>query len=291
MYKHLPKHVRRRSRPCRFLSRFSPPRRTSRSRHHPPHQMLIVCSPNNPTGITLTQSRTRTPLAASPRNTTSWSSATKSTMPSATQPAPLHRPAPPRTMHPAQRLFQNLRHDRLASRLRRRPGAAKAVLEQMTKLQQYTFVCAPLHGPIRRPRNPPRPGVDMTTHIDAYRTQTRPRRQRPQRPLRNQPPRRRFYVFPKVPGNGKSRPPQFVAQSHRTQRPVHPRQRFLQPRHPFPHQLRHHRRQTRRWLPHPLLLVLLLPPISATAATARQTCPPFAVSPPFPYLLLSTPAE
>ncbi|HVX86614.1 MAG TPA: aminotransferase class I/II-fold pyridoxal phosphate-dependent enzyme [Phycisphaerae bacterium] len=83
-------------------------------------------------------------------------------------------------------------------------GEAKSVIEQMTKLQQYTFVCAPSmvqyaaldtvagdtegHG-----------GVDMTAYIEAYRN----KRDRVVAGLGEvfdiSPPGGAFYVFPKIP--------------------------------------------------------------------------------------------
>ena len=94
-------------------------------------------------------------------------------------------------------------------------GAAKGVIEQMTKLQQYTFVCAPsmvqyaalstIHG-----TGGSEGGVDMTPYIDAYRQ----KRDRVVTGLSEyfeiNSPGGAFYVFPKVPGNGKITATEFV---------------------------------------------------------------------------------
>ncbi len=94
-------------------------------------------------------------------------------------------------------------------------GAAKAVIEQMTKLQQYTFVCAPsmvqyaalatIHG-----TGSGEGGVDMTSYIEAYRK----KRDRVVTGLSEyfeiNTPGGAFYVFPKVPGNGKITAIEFV---------------------------------------------------------------------------------
>ncbi|MGN6370804.1 MAG: pyridoxal phosphate-dependent aminotransferase [Phycisphaerae bacterium] len=94
-------------------------------------------------------------------------------------------------------------------------GAAKGVIEQMTKLQQYTFVCAPsmvqyaalstIHG-----TGAGEGGVDMTSYIEAYRK----KRDRVVAGLSEyfeiNAPGGAFYVFPKVPGGGKISATEFV---------------------------------------------------------------------------------
>jgi aspartate/methionine/tyrosine aminotransferase len=79
----------------------------------------------------------------------------------------------------------------------------KTIIDQMTKLQQYTFVCAPSmvqYAAIETLHDPPTPGTDMSSFIQAYRT----KRDRVVNGLKDHfeinPPGGAFYVFPKVPG-------------------------------------------------------------------------------------------
>lgn len=85
-------------------------------------------------------------------------------------------------------------------------GAAKGVLEQMTKLQQYTFVCAPsmvqyaaLETLIREEASG-RQAIDMTSYVNAYKS----KRDRVMAGLGEyfeiNAPGGAFYAFPKVPG-------------------------------------------------------------------------------------------
>jgi aspartate aminotransferase/aminotransferase len=93
-------------------------------------------------------------------------------------------------------------------------GPAKAVIEQMTKLQQYTFVCAPSmvqYAALETIHAAPHPnGVDMSPYIDAYKKKC----DRVVTGLREHfeinTPGGAFYVFPKVPGNGKTSATEFV---------------------------------------------------------------------------------
>jgi aspartate/methionine/tyrosine aminotransferase len=87
---------------------------------------------------------------------------------------------------------------------------ARAVLDQMTKLQQYTFVCAPsmVQYAALETLAPDHPPVDMTPFIHAYQK----KRDRVVQQLRDHFdlnfPNGAFYAFPKVPGSapdGKSK--------------------------------------------------------------------------------------
>ncbi len=81
-------------------------------------------------------------------------------------------------------------------------GAAKAVIEQMTKLQQYTFVCAPsmvqyaaletLHGH----------DVDMSPYVAAYKKKRDLVVEMLGGAFELNTPGGAFYAFPKVPGKG-----------------------------------------------------------------------------------------
>jgi aspartate aminotransferase/aminotransferase len=93
-------------------------------------------------------------------------------------------------------------------------GAAKAVLEQMTKLQQYTFVCAPsmvqyaaLETLIKEEGRQP---IDMSPYVNAYKA----KRDRVVAGLSGHfelnVPGGAFYAFPKVPGGGAISATEFV---------------------------------------------------------------------------------
>ena len=81
-------------------------------------------------------------------------------------------------------------------------GAAKAVLEQMTKLQQYTFVCAPsmVQYAAAEALAESAPPIDMTPFVKAYQK----KRDRVMEMLGDvfeiAQPGGAFYAFPKVPG-------------------------------------------------------------------------------------------
>ncbi|MEI8195978.1 MAG: aminotransferase class I/II-fold pyridoxal phosphate-dependent enzyme [Phycisphaerae bacterium] len=79
----------------------------------------------------------------------------------------------------------------------------KAIINEMTKLQQYTFVCAPSMVQYAALEVELTHHVDMTSFIQAYQK----KRDRIVNGLKDlfeiNPPGGAFYVFPKVPGNGK----------------------------------------------------------------------------------------
>ncbi|MCL2648417.1 MAG: aminotransferase class I/II-fold pyridoxal phosphate-dependent enzyme [Phycisphaerales bacterium] len=78
----------------------------------------------------------------------------------------------------------------------------KAIVDQMTKLQQYTFVCAPSMVQYAAIDTLTPPGVDMSAHIANYKT----KRDRVVNGLKDlfeiNLPGGAFYVFPKVPECG-----------------------------------------------------------------------------------------
>jgi len=92
-------------------------------------------------------------------------------------------------------------------------GEAAAVVEQMTKLQQYTFVCAPSmvqYAALETISGSDHPPVDMTPFVNAYKK----KRDRVVEALRADfalnEPGGAFYAFPKVPGDGRITATQFV---------------------------------------------------------------------------------
>ncbi len=92
-------------------------------------------------------------------------------------------------------------------------GEAAAVVEQMTKLQQYTFVCAPSmvqYAALETISAADHPPVDMTPFVKAYQK----KRDRVVAALRADfalsEPGGAFYAFPMVPGGGKITATAFV---------------------------------------------------------------------------------
>ncbi len=71
-----------------------------------------------------------------------------------------------------------------------------AVIDEMIKLQQYTFVCAPQPAQWAAATAL---GLDMQSHIDTYPLQTRHAHRRFERPLRNRATGRRFLRVPQGP--------------------------------------------------------------------------------------------
>ena len=162
----------------------------------PRTKMLIICSPNNPTGIAFTTAELRAAADIARRHN---------------------------LLVLSDEIYDGFcyrKHESIASFLPEQcillKGYSKTyamtgwrlgyaagpqpIIEQMTKLQQYTFVCAPspaqyaalelIHGHT----------VDMTAQIDAYRR----KRDNIVRGLRDHfeinEPAGAFYVFPRVPG-------------------------------------------------------------------------------------------
>ncbi len=163
----------------------------------PRSKMLVLCSPNNPTGMALTRAELQAAADIARKHNLLVLS------------------------DEIYDAFCYQKHESIASllpdqciqlkgysktyamtgwRLGYAAGPA-VIIEQMSKLQQYTFVCAPSpaqYGAIELLHHG---GVDMTPQIDAYRR----KRDRIVAGLGGKfeinPPQGAFYVFPKVPGN------------------------------------------------------------------------------------------
>ncbi len=173
----------------------------------PRTRMMIICSPSNPTGITLTAAE----LSA------------------AAQIARKHN-----LMVLSDEIYDAFcyqRHESIAPLLPDqciqlkgysktygmtgwRLGYAsgpQVIIEQMSKLQQYTFVCAPAPAQYAALELYQSQSVDMTPMIDAYRR----KRDRVVSGLAEHftinPPGGAFYVFPQVPGSGTAT--EFVARA------------------------------------------------------------------------------
>ena len=115
----------------------------------------------------------------------------------------------------------------------------EAIIAQMTKLQQYTFVCAP--SPLQLAALTAI-DINMRPAVEAYRlkrdlvyeTLYRANLKSKVRP------QGAFYIFPTPPG----RPDRDGVRRRSQSKPQcadHPRQRLLRTRHPLPHQLRDQR--------------------------------------------------
>jgi aspartate aminotransferase/aminotransferase len=182
----------------------------------PRTKMLILCSPNNPTGITLTQAELEAAAAIAKKHHLLVIS---DEIYDAFCYEP-HRSIA--RLLPGQCLLlkgYSKTYGMTGWRLgyAAASGEAKAVIEQMTKLQQYTFVCAPsmvqyaaldtvagdTEGHVQ--------GVDMTPYIQAYQK----KRDRVVKGLSEffeiNPPGGAFYAFPKVPASVTAT--QFVAKA------------------------------------------------------------------------------
>ncbi len=176
----------------------------------PRTKMLILCSPNNPTGIALTQSELEAAAAIAKKHDLLVIS---DEIYDAFSYLPHASIAP---LLPDQCILlkgYSKTYGMTGWRLgyAAANGPARAILEQMTKLQQYTFVCAPsmvqyaametvLHGD----------HVDMTPYINAYKA----KRDRVLTGLGDlfaiNRPEGAFYAFPQVPGGGAVSGTEFV---------------------------------------------------------------------------------
>ena len=162
----------------------------------PRTKTILFNSPANPTGVVATTGRIRgLARLAAERNVLLVSDEIYSLF---SYDAPFVSPADVQSADAGdRRLFQDLWHDRLAGGLSR--TGRKAIIAQMIKLQQYTFVCARsrFNGP------PPRPWTSTCS-----RTSTHYRRKRDwllaelARRLRDRPPGGAFYIFPARLGHG-----------------------------------------------------------------------------------------
>ena len=163
----------------------------------PRTKMLVLCSPNNPTGIALTPAELRAAADIARRHSLLVLS------------------------DEIYDAFCYQTHESIASLLPDQcillKGYSKtyamtgwrlgyaagptAIIEQMSKLQQYTFVCAPSPAQYSALELLHNGGVDMSGHIDAYRA----KRDRMVAALADRfdinAPDGAFYLFPKVPGN------------------------------------------------------------------------------------------
>ncbi len=174
-------------------------------------KMLVLCSPNNPTGITMTQAELEAAAAIAKKHGLIVIS---DEIYDAFCYEP-HRSIA--KLLPEQCIMlkgYSKTYGMTGWRLgyAAASGAAKAIIYHMTKLQQYTFVCAPSIVQYAALETTLDNGshVDMTPYIRAYQA----KRDRVIAGLRDlfeiNVPGGAFYVFPKVPGGGKVSATEFV---------------------------------------------------------------------------------
>jgi aspartate aminotransferase/aminotransferase len=170
-------------------------------------KMLVLCSPNNPTGIAFTATELRAAADLARRHRLLVLS---DEIYDAFCYQPHESIAP---LLPEQCVLLKGYSKTYAMTGWRLGYAAgpKAIVEQMTKLQQYTFVCAPSPAQYAALELVHGHRVDMSGQIDAYRR----KRDRVAEGLRErfeiQPPGGAFYFFPKAPG--KESATEFVARA------------------------------------------------------------------------------
>ena len=111
----------------------------------------------------------------------------------------------------------------------------KAVVEQMTKLQQYSFVCAPS---MVQAAGVTALDTDMSAHVNGLRHQARPRGRTAEPALRTDRARRSLLRLPQG-ARAAGHDGQPVRRGRGGPEPAHhPRQRVQPARHPFPPELR-----------------------------------------------------
>jgi len=163
----------------------------------PRTKMLILCSPNNPTGITLTPAELAAAAAIARRHNLLVIS---DEIYDAFCYGPHHSIAP---LLPDQCLLlkgYSKTYGMTGWRLGYAAGP-KAVIDQMTKLQQYTFVCAPSMVQYAALETLHECRVDMTPYVAEYKR----KRDKVVNGLKDvfeiNEPGGAFYLFPKAPGN------------------------------------------------------------------------------------------
>ncbi len=162
----------------------------------PRTKMLILCSPSNPTGITLTPDELATAAEIARRhNLLVISDEIYDAFTYGTH----HSIAP---LLPEQCILlkgYSKTYGMTGWRLGYAAGP-KSIIDQMTKLQQYTFVCAPSMVQYAALETVLTDHVNMQPYVDAYKL----KRDRMVNGLKDyfeiNPPGGAFYIFPKVPG-------------------------------------------------------------------------------------------
>jgi aspartate aminotransferase/aminotransferase len=174
----------------------------------PRTKLLVLCSPNNPTGMTLTKEEFAAAAAiAKKHNLLVIADEIYETFCYGTH----HSIAP---LLPEQCILlkgYSKTYGMTGWRLgyAAAGGAAKSVIEQMTKLQQYTFVCAPSMVQYAALRTVAGADIDMSGYVAAYRKKRDMVVEMLGRDFELNTPGGAFYAFPKVPA-GKGTATEFV---------------------------------------------------------------------------------
>ncbi len=172
-------------------------------------KMLVLCSPNNPTGITMTRDELAAAAAIAKKHGLLVISDEIYDAFSYEPHLSIANLLPDQTLllkgYSKTYGMTGWRLGYAAAN-----GGAKKLLDQMTKLQQYTFVCAPSMVQYAALETVLTNQIDMRPYIDAYRR----KRDRVVAGLKDHfeinTPGGAFYVFPKVPGNGRISASEFV---------------------------------------------------------------------------------
>jgi aspartate/methionine/tyrosine aminotransferase len=172
----------------------------------PRSKILILCSPNNPTGITLSQAELEAAAAIARKHNLL-------VITDEIYDAFCYEPHRSIARLLPEQCLLLKGHSKTYGMTGWRLGYAagpKAILDQMTKLQQYTFVCAPSMVQYAAIEAETGAGVDVSAHIRAYQK----KRDKVVSGLSGifeiNPAGGAFYVFPKVPGNGRVTATEFV---------------------------------------------------------------------------------
>ncbi len=196
MYKHLPRLIGAVPVPVDSYPDFRLHPERIEAAITPRTKMLILCSPNNPTGIALTQAELQAAAAiARKHNLLVLSDEIYDAF-------CYQKHQSIAALLPEQCILLKGYSKTYAMTGWRLGYAAgpKAIIEQMTKLQQYTFVCAPAPAQYAALELLHDGSVNMSGHIDAYRR----KRDRIVAGLSGHfdmnNPDGAFYAFPKVPG-------------------------------------------------------------------------------------------
>jgi len=170
-------------------------------------KMLVLCSPNNPTGIAFTPAELEAAAAVARKHNLLVLS---DEIYDAFCYGQHHSIAP---LLPEQCVLLRGYSKTYAMTGWRLGYAAgpRPIIEQMTKLQQYTFVCAPSSAQYAALELLHAGHVDMTAHIDSYRRKRDVVVQGLSDLFEINTPGGAFYVFPKVP-NGQTST-EFVARA------------------------------------------------------------------------------
>jgi len=197
MYKHLPKLCGAVAVPVDSYPDFRLHPERIEAAITPRTKMLILCSPNNPTGITLTPAELAAAADIAKRHNLLVIS---DEIYDAFCYQPHHSIAP---LLPDQCILlkgYSKTYGMTGWRLGYAAGP-KAVIDQMTKLQQYTFVCAPSMVQFAALETIHSGTVDMSPHIAAYARKRDKILQGLGDLFQINHPGGAFYAFPKVPGN------------------------------------------------------------------------------------------